>query len=72
MSLPVFLQLCKVLNALFGHPAFVDLILVVPNCTTHLAEVEPNLKYKECRLYLQRIHILHVLNSGDKIWELCN
>lgn len=36
MALPVLLQLREVLIAFFGHPALVDLVLVVPYCATHL------------------------------------
>ena len=72
MSLPVLLQLLEVLIAFLSHPAFVDFILVISNCTAHLV-VTRSADWKHCQSQLanlQRIQVLHRLDGCDEIGEL--
>lgn len=36
MPFPIFLQLCKILDAFISHPTFVDLIFIITDSTPHL------------------------------------
>ncbi len=74
VSLPILLQLCKVLNTLIGHPALVHFIFVVTDSPLHLKKmlVKASRKYTVSNTDLERIETLHGLNGRNKIREFGN